>query len=414
MNQHEFTQMLEKYADVILKVGLNLQKGQQLSLFADIQDTELVRLVTIRAYQMGARFVDVAWEDEKLLRIRFDEAQVEDLAEVPAWYVKFEEEHGERGDARLYIYSRDPDLLSGIPPESIATYRTALMKKLEPTFKYVDGNLINWNYVSTATPAWARKVFPELSIERAQERLWEAIFKACYIDLDDPIRAWDEHSANLHKRCQYLGEKKYAYFHYVAPGTDLTVGFPENNLWMGGSVKTPQGIDFFPNMPTEEIFTMPHKDKVNGVVSSTRPLNQLGVLIDKFTLTFENGRVIKATAKTGEEHLLKLIETDEYARQLGEVALISNSSPISQQNRLFYNTLFDENASCHLALGAAYRFSLAGGADLTKEEFMANGGNDSLIHTDFMIGSAQIDIDGIKEDGSTEPIMRNGEWAFDV
>lgn len=414
MNKRKFNKMLGKYADVILHIGVNLQKGQRLAIYVDLQDVELVRLLTIRAYQMGASLVDVLWVDETLLRTRFDNADPETMNIVPDWIIKRNEEHGERGDAAINIYSTDPDLLKGVDPERIATYRTSLLQKYEPTFKYFDNNLINWNVVSTALPAWANKVFPDLTTKQAQEKLWDAIFKACRVDMEDPVEAWKEHIDNLHRRCQYMEDKRYASLHYRAPGTDLTVGFPDKNLWIGGSSKTTTGTEFVANMPTEEIFTMPHKDKVNGIVSSSRPLNQMSTLIDNFTLTFENGRVTKATAKTGQEHLIKLLETDENARQLGEVALVPNSSPISQQDRLFYNTLFDENAACHLALGSAYRFTMDGGADMTKEEFMLNGGNDSLIHTDFMIGSDKMDIDGIKQDGTREPVMRAGEWAFEA
>ena len=414
MDKKEFNKLLGKYVDVILNIGVNLQKGQRLSLYADIQNIQLVRLIAARAYQLGANLVDVDWVDEKLLRTRFDYADPETLSIVPDWGVKRDEEYGERGDASVFIDSRDPDLLEGVVPELISTYRKSILQKYEPTFKYIDKSLINWNVVATASPAWAKKVFPGMPMKQAQEELWKAIFKTCRINTKEPVQAWKEHSQNLHKRSQYMNEKKYASLHYHAPGTDLTIEFPENNIWGGGSIKTTTGIEFFPNMPTEEIFSMPHKDKVNGFVSSTRPLNQMSILIEDFTLTFENGKITKAIAKTGEEHLHKLIETDEYARQLGEVALVPNSSPISRQKRLFYNTLFDENVSCHLALGSAYRFSMKGGADMTKEEFMANGGNDSLIHTDFMVGSNKLDIDGIKEDGTREPVMRAGEWAFNV
>lgn len=414
MDKRELNKMLEKYIDVILQIGVNLQKGQQLAIITDLQDAELIRLIAMRAYQMGASLVDVRWGDEKLDRVRFDYADPKTIGIFPEWVVNFREEHGKRGDALLIVYSEDPNLLKGVKPELVAKYYNSYFKKYKRAFKYIENNLINWNAVSTALPAWAKQVFPGLPIKQAQDKLWEAIFKACRIDLEDPVKAWQEHANNLHKRCRYLNEKKYVSLHYLAPGTNLTVGFPDNNLWLGGSVKTISGIDFFPNMPTEEIFTMPHRDKVNGVVSSSRPLSERGILIDNFTLNFENGRVTKASAKVGEEHLLKLLDTDKFARQLGEVALIPNSSPISQQNISFYNILFDENASCHLALGAAYRFTMAGGKEMTKDEFMANGGNDSLIHTDFMIGSEKMDIDGITKDGIREPIMRQGEWAFEV
>jgi len=414
MSEPEFNELLGKYVDAVLRVGVNLQKGQRLAIRSDVQDVEMVRSVATRAYQLGASFVDVFWDDEKLLRARFDYADPETLNIIPDWGVKFRQEHGERGDASLVIYSTDPDLLDGIEPESVSTYRKSFLQKYEPTFKYIDNNNINWNVISTATPAWAKKIFPELPQERAQERLWEVIFKTCRIYLDDPVQVWKEHIESLHKRCQYMNAKKYESLHYQAPGTDLKVGFPENNLWIGGATKSTNGIEFVPNMPTEEIFTMPHKNKVDGVISSSRPLVYMGTRMDGFTLTFENGRVTKATAKTGEEHLIKLLDTDEFARQLGEVALVPHSSQTSQQNIVFYNLLFDENTASHLALGSAYQFTLEGGTDMSKEEFTAHGGNDSLIHVDFMVGSSEMDIDGITEDGVREPVMRRGEWAFDL
>ncbi len=414
MSKPEFDKLLGTYVDVILQVGVNLQKAQRLMIISDVHDVELVRLTATRAYQLGASFVDVLWRDEKLLRARFDYADPETLNIVPDWGVKFREEYGERGDARLVIFSRDPNLLDGVDPELVSTYDKAWLQKHKPTFRYVENNNINWNVISTATPSWAKKVFPELSLKMARERLWDVIFKVCRIYFDDPVQEWKEHIENLHKRCQYMNAKRYGSLHYRAPGTDLKVGFPENNIWLGGAIKSTKGIEFIPNMPTEEIFTMPHKDKVDGIVSSSRPLVYEGILMDGFTLTFENGRVTKATAKTGEEYLIKLLDTDEFTRQLGEVALVPHSSQTSQQKLLFYNILFDENAASHLALGAAFQFTMEGGTDMTKEEFKAHGGNDSLEHVDFMIGSSEMDIDGITEDGVREPVMRQGEWAFDL
>jgi aminopeptidase len=268
--------------------------------------------------------------------------------------------------------------------------------------------------VSTASPSWAKKIFPELPVEQAQSKLWEAIFSACRIDLPDPVQAWMDHTDKLIKFRDYLNAKRYTTLHYTAPGTDLTIGLPEKHLWEGGGGTFKNGIFCIPNLPTEEVFTAPHKDKVDGVVKSTFPLNLQGVLIEDFSITFENGCAVEVTAKKGEEDLRKLIETDENAGRLGECAIVPNSSPIGQRGFLFYNTLFDENASCHLALGNAYRYSIEGGSDMTEEEFAAHGGNKSLIHVDFMIGSAEMNIDGIQPDGTLEPILRQGEWAFEV
>ncbi len=412
MNEQEFDKMLAKYADVVVKVGLNLRKGQKLSIRAIIDDAPFIRKVAESAYKAGAKYVDVLWNDEKITRTRFEHADPESLTEIPNWLFTRYEDHYQNGEAELAVYSTDPDLLAGINPELIAKERTARAKKFEPLRKYE--NVSNWCVVATASPAWAKKVFPELSTQEAQTKLWEAIFNSCRIDLPDPVQAWRDHTDKLAKYKNYLSTKHYSALHYTAPGTDLTVSLPEKHIWQGAEASFKNGITCTVNIPTEEVFTLPHKDKVNGTVTATRPLNLNGAMIEDFSVTFENGRAVKVTAKKGEEDFRKLIETDENACRLGEVALVPNSSPISQRGHLFYNTLFDENASCHIAMGNAYRDTIQGGEDMTDEEFQASGGNKSLIHIDFMIGSAEISIDGIKEDGTSEPIMRKGEWAFDL
>jgi aminopeptidase len=356
--------------------------------------------------------VDVAWTDERTGRIRFENADPESLTEIPNWqYARFEE-YLERGDAYLAISSNDPDLLEGIDPDLIARNRKARAERFDPLRKY--DNTYNWCVVSTATPAWAKKVFPGLPPQESQAKLWDAIFKSSRIDTADPVKAWESHITRLLKYKDYLTSKHYTALHYTGPETDLTVGLPEKHLWMSAQMSTKNGITFTPNLPTEEVFTTPHKDKAHGIVKASRPLNLSGTLIEDFSVVFENGRVVKVHAQKGEEVLRKLLETDATAGQLGEVALVPNSSPISQRNHLFYNTLFDENAACHIALGNAYRDAMAGGIEMTEEEFQANGGNKSVIHTDFMIGSDTLNIDGIQADGAPEPIMRAGEWAFEV
>lgn len=406
-----FQKSLEKYADIIVNIGLNLKKEQRLSIAAGLQDAELVRLVAKKAYQAGTPMVDVRWIDERLTRIRLENSNPEHLTEVPNWQIAREHEYGERGDAYLSFASQDPNLLEGINPDLISKYRKALSEKYEPAYKYINENTQTWCVVSTATPAWAKKVFPDLPVKQAQEKLWEAIFDACRVNTQDPVKAWRDHADKLHLKCNYLNERKYTGLHYKAPGTDLTLGLPQGHIWVGASSTTVGGIEFIPNLPTEEVFCMPHREKAEGYITSSRPLILSGTMIDEFTLTFENGRVNKVTAKQGEANIRKLLETDENASHLGEVALVPDSSPFSQRKHLFYNTLFDENASCHLALGTAYRYNMEGGSEMTKEQFLEAGGNDSLIHVDFMVGSNQMDIDGIREDGTREAIMRNGEWA---
>ncbi|MCI0525606.1 MAG: aminopeptidase [Acidobacteria bacterium] len=412
MTEAEFDQLLSKYADVVVRVGLNLRKGQRLLLRGILDDAPLMRKVAESAYKAGAVYVEPIYTDERITRIRFEHADPETLTEVPNWLFARFEEYYERMDAELAISSSDPELLSGINPDLIAKNRKAAAQKFDPLRKYE--NTTNWCVVSTASPAWAKKVFPNLPVKEAQEKLWAEIFASCRIYEADPVAAWNEHKEKLQKYRDYLNAQKFTALHYVAPGTDLTIGLPEKHLWQGAQAEFKNGITGIPNLPTEEVFTTPHKDKVDGTVASTMPLNYGGVLIEDFSLTFENGRAVKVTAKKGEETLRKLIETDENAARLGEVALVPNSSPISQRKILFYNTLFDENASCHIAIGNSYRDTIVGGEDMTDEEFAACGGNKSLVHTDFMIGSDKLDIDGIKADGTRVPVFRAGEWAVNV
>lgn len=412
MTEQEFDQLLSKYADVVVRIGLNLRKGQRLLLRGILDDAPLMRKVTESAYKAGAVYVEPIYTDERITRIRFEHADPESLTEVPNWMLTRYEEYYERMDAELAIHSSDPELLSGIDPELIAKNRKATMQKFEPLRKYE--NSTNWCVVATASPAWAQKVFPDVPAKEAVDKLWEEIFASCRIHTADPVAAWQEHVENLKKYRDYLNAQKFTALHYKAPGTDLTIGLPGNHLWQGAQAEFKNGITGIPNLPTEEVFTTPHKDKVDGTVTSTMPLNYSGVLIEDFSLTFENGRAVKVTAKKGEETLKKLIETDENAARLGECALVPNSSPISQRKILFYNTLFDENASCHIAIGNSYRDTIVGGEDMTEEEFAAAGGNKSLTHVDFMIGSDKLDIDGVKADGSRVPVFRKGEWVVKV
>ncbi len=412
MTEQEFNGLLAKYADVVVRIGLNLRKGQRLLLRGILEDASLMRKVTESAYKAGAVYVEPIYTDERIARIRFEHADPESLTEVPNWMLTRYEEYYERMDAELAIHSSDPELLAGIDPELIAKNRKASAEKFEPLRKYE--NTTNWCVVATASPAWARKVFPDVPAKEAVEKLWAEIFASCRIYEADPVAAWQEHVEKLKKYRNYLNAQKFTALHYQSPGTDLTIGLPEQHLWQGAQAEFKNGITGIPNLPTEEVFTTPHKDQVDGTVASTMPLNYGGVLIEDFSLTFENGRAVKVSAKKGEETLKKLIETDENAARLGECALVPNSSPISQRKILFYNTLFDENASCHVAIGNSYRDTIVGGEDMTEEEFAAAGGNKSLTHVDFMIGSDKLDIDGVKADGSRVAVFRKGEWTVKV
>jgi aminopeptidase len=318
----------------------------------------------------------------------------------------------EHGDALLTILADDPDLMSGFEPESVALLQRTHLENYKPVGTAVSRDATNWCLAAASNPAWAAKIFPKLETEQAEKKLWEAIFATTRVDQDDPIEAWKKHIWNLAARANYLQAKQYIALHYYAPGSDLTLGLPHGHRWVSARMPAENGVDFTANLPTEEVFTMPDRRRADGTVSATMPLSYGGALIEDFSVTFENGRVIKVNAKKNEAILKNLIETDEGASHLGVVALVPTSSPIAKRGHLFYNTLFDENAACHIAIGRAYRFTLKGGEKLTDEEFLEAGGNSSLTHVDFMIGSSKMDIDGIKEDGSREPVMRRGEWAF--
>ncbi|MFT3893473.1 MAG: aminopeptidase [Anaerolineales bacterium] len=414
MNELEFSQSLQKYADVVVRIGLNLRAGQRLMISAGIFDYPLVRKVISSAYNAGARYVDVLWNDEECAHIHLNQAPQDGLTEIPNWLPASAMEYIENGDAYLGIASANPDAFADVDPERVQARQIAMLQKMEKANDAIMHDAINWCVVSSPTKDWASKIFPSIPGEQAVEKLWEAIFQTCRVDQPDPVAAWLTHIADLKKRSEYMNTKRYSALHYQAPGTDLTVGLPEKHVWLAAQMKAENGIDFTANMPTEEIFTLPHKDRVDGTVCASRPLVVNGRVVEDFTLTFQNGKITHFTAQKEEETLRKLIETDEGSKSIGEVALVPNSSPISRRGHLFFNTLFDENAASHIAIGRAYRFTMDGGNEMTEEEFQANGGNFSLTHNDFMIGSKRMDIDGITTDGRREPVMRSGEWAFEA
>ena len=418
MTENTHQEMLKKYAEVIVKVGLNIQSGQRLIINlaatrgVPYQFAPLVHEVARAAYEAGARYVDVLWGDEEMLRLRAQYAPRDSFDEYSTWQIEAVLRMIENGDALLSIAGSNPDLLDGLDPEVVGQMQKTHLRQFSRVGEKVSTNAINWCVVSAAGDNWARKVFPGLPVEKAQEKLWQAIFETTRIDQPDPVAAWQAHIARLRERAKYLQAKQYSALHYSAPGTDFTLGLPGGHLWISAQAMAQNGVPFTANMPTEEVFTLPDRNRADGVVSSTFPLSYAGILIEDFQVTFENGRVVKVNAKKGEAALRKLVDTDEGSHRLGEVALVPASSPIAQRGHLFYNTLFDENAACHIAIGRAYRFTLTGGQELTDAEFIAAGGNVSLNHVDFMIGSPTMDIDGIKQDGSREPLMRKGEWAF--
>lgn len=404
----------EKYAELALKTGVNLQKNQALMINAPLEGAEFTKIVVRKAYELGAKDVHVNWTDDELTLLKYTHAPDEVLQNFPEWRVKMHDEFAKDGAALLSIRSTNPDLLKDIDPSRVALANKASAQALTTFQEYVMNDKITWSIISIPTGDWAQKIFPEMSRSDAIKNLWDAIVKIVRVDQDDPIAAWDNHNQTLQNAEDTLNDKSYKKLIFKAPGTNLEVGLPKDHIWRGGSTVSEKGITFNPNMPTEEVFCMPHKYEVNGTVASTMPLNYGGSLIENFSLTFKDGKVVDFQAEQGEDILKHLLNTDEGARRLGEVALVPHESPVSQSGLIFYNTLFDENASCHLALGKAYPTNVEGGSEMDKEELDKHGANDSLTHVDFMIGSEQMDIDGEKEDGTIEPVFRNGTWAFDV
>ncbi len=402
---------LDRLGEVAVRVGLGLQKGQELVMTAPIDALPLVRRITEHAYKAGASLVTTLFSDEDSTLMRFRHAPDGSFDTASGWLYEGMASAFRGGAARLAIAGENPSLLSAQDPDKVARANRARSRAYQPALELIAGFDINWTIVSYAAPAWAKAVFPDESETVAVAKLWEAIFAASRVDRVDPVAAWQEHNRALHARTRLLNDKNYAALHFTGPGTDLTVGLADDHEWEGGASKAKNGIICNPNIPSEEVFTTPHKDRVSGTVTSTKPLSYQGTLIDEIQVRFEDGRIVEAHAKSGENVLRKVLETDEGAARLGEVALVPHSSPISASGLLFFNTLYDENAACHIALGQAYAKCIRGGDQMTAEQLAEKGANRSLIHIDWMIGSGEVDIDGITMSGAAEPIMRKGEWV---
>ena len=404
-------QKLDKLAETAVKVGLRLEPGQDLVITAPLAALPLVRLVTKHAYKAGAGLVSTFYSDEEATLARYQYAPDASFDRATDWLYEGMAKAYAQGAARLAIAGDNPMMLAGQDPAKVARANKANSIAYKPALEKIANFDINWNIISYPNPAWARQVFPDLPEEIAVGRLADAIFAASRVDVADPVAAWGEHNANLKTRSTWLNGQRFSALHFTGPGTDLTVGLADDHEWHGGASTAKNGITCNPNIPTEEVFTTPHALKVEGYVSSTKPLSHQGTLIEDIQVKFEAGRIVEAKASRGEEVLNKVLDTDEGARRLGEVALVPHSSPISASGVLFYNTLFDENASCHIALGQCYSKCFLDGASLSQDEIKAKGGNSSLIHIDWMIGSDKVDIDGLKPDGTRVPVMRKGEWA---
>ncbi|MFP7492643.1 aminopeptidase [Terribacillus saccharophilus] len=409
----KFEEQLQQFAKLAIQTGVNLQKGQGLLLVAPIEAVRFVRMVSEEAYKAGAKDVHTEWIDEELVVQRYKYAPIEFLENVPAWKFHGRNELVKDNYAVLNIIGENPDLLEKVDGDKVAAYMKSAGKGMTPYRDFMMKDKMQWSIVAYPTAAWSKKVFPDKSIEEAQEAMMEEILRISRVSGNiDPNIAWKAHNKQLHLASDYMNKQQFSKLIYKAKGTDLTIELPKGHIWSGGSGPTENGVDFNANIPTEEVFTMPHKDGVNGTVSSTLPYNFNGQLIENFQLTFKDGVVVDYKAEKGEKALKNLLEADPGAKRLGEVALVPHKSPVSQSGLIFYNTLFDENASCHLALGKAYPTCIAGGNEMTAAELEAAGVNDSIMHEDFMIGSADLDIDGVKADGTKVAVFRQGAWAL--
>jgi aminopeptidase len=412
-----FDQKLDRLAEVAVRIGLGFEPGQtpaqELVITAPVDALPLVRLITAHAYKLGAKLVTTFFSDDATSLARYQLAPDNTFDYAPTWYYDAIAAAYKSGAARMGITGANPALLAGQDPNKVSRANVAVSKAYKPAMELITRHEINWTIVAAATPAWAALVFPQDAPDLALSKLWDAIFFSSRITGTDPIADWQQHNTNIKQRVQLLNDKRFHSLRFFTPdgATDLTVGLADQHLWAGGGTTSGNGIFCNPNIPTEECFTTPHKHRVNGHVAASKPLSHQGTLIENIRCTFKDGKIVSATASAGEAALNKLISTDEGARQLGEVALVPNPSPIAQSGVLFWNTLFDENAASHIALGQAYSTCLIGGEKMTSAELSALGANESLIHVDWMIGGPEMSVDGLSPEGHAEPLMRNGDWV---
>ena len=405
-------QLLDTYAKLAVHTGLNLQRGQQLLITAPLDAVPLVRCITEHAYRAGASLVTTVYADDETTLARYQYAPDDAFDIAPDWLFNGMADAFRGGAARLAVAGENPSLLAGQDAGKLSRANKARSRAYRPALELITGFAINWCVIAAATPAWAKSVFPDLSEADAMNRLWQAIFACTKADLPDPIAAWEQHNADLRRRTEFLNQRRYRALKYRGPGTDLTLGLAEDHYWKGGGGTALNGVFCNANIPTEEVFTAPHKDMVDGIVCSSKPLSYQGSLIDGIRVRFERGKIVEMTAEKGQEAFRNLIDTDDGAARLGEVALVPHSSPISKSGIIFNNTLFDENAASHIAVGQSYTENIRDGSKRSKEELAALGANTSLVHVDWMIGSGELDVNGIAADGSAEPLMRKGEWAI--
>lgn len=409
-----YKEKLQQYAELLVKVGMNVQPKQPVFIRSSVETLELTHLIVEEAYHCGASDVRVVYSDPTLKRLKFENESVEYFAnhEIKSYDVEARMDYVKRGAANLALISEDPDLMDGIDSQKLQAFQQQNARAFKGYMESVQKNQFPWVVAAFPSKAWAKRVYPELSVEEAYIKFIDEVFDIVRIDGNDPVENWRQHIANLSVYAQKLQQKNYHALHYVSEGTDLTVGLAENHIWEDAtSYVNGKEQAFIANIPTEEVFTAPDRNRVDGYVTNKLPLSYNGTIIDQFKLMFKDGEIIDFSAEKGEAVLKDLINTDEGSRRLGEVALVPDDSPISNRNTIFYNTLFDENAACHLAIGSAYAFNIQGGTEMTVEEKIASGLNDSNVHVDFMIGSSDLTIYGIFEDGSKELVFENGNWA---
>ncbi|NSP78956.1 aminopeptidase [Enterococcus faecalis] len=412
MTLENFNENLKKYARLIAETGVNVQDNHTVVLQISVDQAPLARLITEEAYRLGAAEVIVQWSDETIQREFLAHAATDRIENVPQYKIDQTDDWIAKAASRISVVSSNPDALAGVDAQRVAAFQAANGKALVNLRKATQANKVSWTVVAAASEGWAAKVFPELATSEEQvDALWNEIFKTTRIYEENPVIAWNIHDKKLQEKAAELNEQQFTALHYTAPGTDLTIGLPKNHLWEGAGSYNARGEEFMANMPTEEVFTAPDSRRVDGYVSSTKPLSYAGTIISGMKFTFKDGKVVDFSAEQGEEALKNLLAIDEGAKHLGEVALVPDPSPISQSGLIFYNTLFDENASNHLAFGSAYAFNLQGGTEMSEEELAEAGLNRSQTHVDFMVGSDKMNIDGIKEDGTIVPVFRNGDWA---
>ncbi|MEH7381874.1 aminopeptidase [Bacillus sp. JJ1533] len=409
-----FEENLQKYARLLVANGLNVQKGDWVKMTITVDQAPLARLVTKEAYALGAEKVIIKWSDDEITKEHFLHQSEEVLTDIPDYEIQESEDHVlNHNVCRLSIVSSDPGYLSGVDPSKISAFQNKAAKAFKVQRLATQNNDLKWTVAGAAGAGWAAKVFPHLATSEEQvDALWDQIFKTCRVYEDDPVAAWEKHTQILNEKAAKLNEIQFDALHYRAPGTDLKLGLPKNHIWESARSYNPKGEEFIANMPTEEVYTAPDTRRMDGVVRSTKPLSYAGTLIEGIEVHFKDGKIVDISAETGDEIMKKLVFDNEGGTGLGEIALVPDPSPISQSGITFFNTLFDENASNHLAIGAAYPTNLQGGTKMNEDELKENGLNVSTVHVDFMIGSSDMDIDGIKEDGTVVPIFRNGDWAI--